>query len=415
MSYERKTVNITISYLLNNFPCVAVIGSRQTGKTTLLKTLFPDAPFYDLEERAAFERIQRDPDFFLAGFGAAGKTEKPLVIDEAQELASLFPALRVAIDQHRQRKGRFLISGSSSEALLKNITESLAGRIAIFELEGFSLEESRQLPPSELYEMIAKRKIKEAPALKKRLERKDLLDACLYGGYPEPSIQSSNSRFFALWMENYFRTYIDRDVRRHFPALNLENYRTFIKMLAQTSGQILNASDFARSIDVSQPTIKNYLRIAEGTFIWRTLPAFSKNVEKRVTKMPKGYLKDSGLLNFMLRNRSTEDLLNHPALGRIWESFISEELIKQFRNRLISVEPHYYRTHNKAEIDLVLEGDFGLLPIEIKFGTAVEKKRLIALSDFISEHQVPYGLVINNGDQIAWLAPQILQIPASFL
>jgi hypothetical protein len=216
-------------------------------------------------------------------------------------------------------------------------------------------------------------------------------------------------------MENYFETYIKRDVRELFPGIQVSTYQRFIQLLASSSGQILNASNFARSIDVSQPTIKSYLKIAEGTFLWRNLESFDRNITKRVSKMPKGHLRDSGLLNYFFKNRDSSNLAKHPQIGNIWESFIIEQLLSGFAQRLIPVKSFYYRTHNHAEIDLILDGDFGILPVEIKFGTTTEPKRLNAIEIFVKEHHLPYGLVVNNGERIEWLKPGILQIPANYL
>ena len=394
---------------MQKFPCVVVLGARQTGKTTLLKRLMPQAPFYDLEVQAIYDRIKNDPDFFLA------QVKEPIVLDEAQRVPGLFAALRVRIDKERDRRGLFLISGSSSPELLRNVTESLAGRSALFELGGFCLEEQWGLPDSPFYAGLTAGNPQALQKLEMRTTTDQLLESCWCGGFPEPFIRRGEKGFFSLWMENYFETYIKRDVRNLFPSLDLPTYQTFIRMLASSSGDILNLSNFARALDMSQPTAKSWLRIAEGTFLWRNLPPFTRNVQKRVAKAPRGFLRDSGLANHLLRNRSVEEMSMHPRVGRIWEGFIAEELLRGFRNRLLPCEAAYYRTHNDAEIDLILDGDFGTLPVEIKWGTGTDRRKLVALQAFIQDHRLPYGLLINNAERVEWLAPQILQIPATYL
>jgi predicted AAA+ superfamily ATPase len=215
-------------------------------------------------------------------------------------------------------------------------------------------------------------------------------------------------------MENYFATYVRRDISMLFPGLNLNAYQRFIRMLAHSTGTIINASEFARSLSVSQPTVRSYLEIIAGTFLWRNLESYQKNVRRRVSKMPKGHLKGSGLLCHLLGIRNTESLLSHPGVGRIWEAFIVEELIKEFEARLIKVSAYYYRTHNQAEIDLILEGELGTLPIEIKLGRKIDRRQIATLKNFISEQNLPIGLVINNAEHIEWLAPKIVQVPATF-
>jgi predicted AAA+ superfamily ATPase len=406
---NRKAID-SISYLTKNFPCVAIIGARQTGKTTILKDLLPMAHHFDLERESDFVRIKADPAFFLSQY------KDTLVIDEAQLLPALFPALRVAIDEHRSKNGRFLISGSSSPQLLSNISESLAGRVAIFELSTLSLEEAWQKQDHGLYDLLQKGKIDEILKLPNRFSQEEVFKSFLLGGYPQPFTEFRyKPDLFSIWWENYFSTYINRDVRTLFPGLNIDNYRRFVRILAESSGQILNLSDFASALDVSSPTVKNYLEIANGTFIWRTLPAYINNVIKQTIKSPYGYLRDIGLLNHLFLLRSHETLMGHPRVGHLWECFIAEELIKNFNNRLITVAPYYYRTKRGAEIDLILESSFGVLPIEIKLGVSTDPRDLSALTNFVEEHKLPYGVVINNSTEIMWLRSKILQLPVTFL
>ena len=410
MLVRRKCVIDSISYLLKQFPCVIILGARQVGKSTIAKQLFANSPYFDLEKSADQERIARDPDFFLSSF------KEPIVIDEAQLLPSLFPALRVAIDSERNTNGQFLITGSSSPELLKNVTESLAGRAAIFELEGFTLEEAWELPPSPFYETINKQEVDSFLDFQPRLSAEQLFESCIAGSYPEAFRKGrTDPKYLSLWMESYIKTYIDRDIRRLFPGLDLTTFQRFISMLSRSSGQIINAAEFARSLGVSQPTIRSYIHIAVGTFIWRTMPVFTKDAHVQTTKLPKGNLRDSGISNYILENRSLAQLHSHPLVGRLWESFISEEIIKGFRNRLIRIEPYFYRTRGNAEIDLILEGDFGVLPIEIKLGTKTDTRDLRAIQDFVTDRKLKFGLVINNANRVEWLTKEILQFPANFL
>ena len=166
MSAIQRTAFVSVSYRMEKFPCVVVLGARQVGKTTLLKQLLPGASFYDLEDIDDFERISNQPAFML------GQTKEPVVIDEAQRLPEIFPVLRVLIDSHRQEYGRFLWSGSSSPELMKKVTDSLAGRVAIFELNGFSLEESWGLPHSALYQALAENRPEALLGLQSRISAK---------------------------------------------------------------------------------------------------------------------------------------------------------------------------------------------------------------------------------------------------
>lgn len=402
---ERGCVK-SIRYLLEKFPVVAILGARQVGKTTLLKQLRPRAPFFDLERAADFERIHRDPAFFLAQF------EECLVIDEAPLMPELFEALRVRVDQRRKSNGRFLISGSSSPELLSNISESLAGRVALFELPPFGIHESWGCSPGAFLQNLTEKrwKLPKTPTL----SREKIEESFLYGGYPDAFLGREDATFFINWMENYQTTYLRRDIRSLFPSLNLLAYQKFLSMLAGSSGELINYSVFARSLAVSQPTAKSYFQIAEGTFFWRTMASYGKNVKKRVSKMPKGYLADSGINNYLLQITDMERLYSSRVVGNLWQSFVTEQLLRMFKTQLIPVSAFHYCGHNGEEIDLIIEGPFDPLPVEIKLGKSVSSKQLKTLNKFITEHDLPLGLVINNADEACWLSERVAQVPLEY-
>lgn len=409
MSYIIRSVEKSIRYLLGNFPIVAIIGARQVGKSTLLHKIWPDVAHFDLEDARDFDRIEADVEFFLT------EHPPPITLDEAQLSRHLFNGLRVAVDRKRNHNGQYLLSGSSSPQLLRNISESLAGRIAIYELGGLTFEDAYELQPSPLYKFLIEGDFEALGNLKPRYSREQLLNLCYFGAYPEHFLKRANPVFHDQWLENYIRTYIDRDIRALFPNLKLDVYRRFIRMLAVSSGQQINASQFGKSLDTSSPTIKRYFEIAEGTFLWRSLPSYHSNQRKRVVKMPKGHFRDTGLLCRLLNILSVENLLNHPALGHIWESYIIEQLINGLKLQLRGFNYYYYRTQHHVEVDLVLQGAFGLVPVEIKTGYRTLPKQLRALKNFVDDHQCPAGFVINNAEEVQRLSDKIIQLPASCL
>ena len=395
--------------LLGLFPCVALLGVRQCGKTTLLQELLPDWRLFDLEKLADHDAIARDPDLFLRLNG------ERVAIDESQLLPALFPALRVAIDSRREAAGRFVITGSSSPELLSAIVESLAGRIAIIEMAPFSLAEAYELPPSPLYGLIAARApLADLAQLQPRLTLEQCADYWLHGGYPEPWIKNT-PRFRKLWLQNYLQTYLDRDLPRLFPGLDRQKFRLFVQMLAQLSGSTINYAEVARALGVSQPTARDYFQIAHGTFVWRHLPAYEKDATKRVVKHPKGYLRDSGLLHDLLHLQGRDDLMAHPRMGASWEGMVIETLLRGFAAAGVDCQPFHYRTGGGAEIDLVLEGEFGMLPVEIKHTQHIDARSLRALRDFVAERGCRYGIVINNDEQPRLLDENLIGIPFAAL
>jgi uncharacterized protein len=179
----------------------------------------------------------------------------------------------------------------------------------------------------------------------KRYSREELFQLCFFGLYPEPFLEREDTLKYRLWQENYFRSYIERDIRALFPQLNTEAYRRFIKMLGVASGDLFKASSFSNSLDVSQPTVKNYLEIAEGTFLIRRLNCYSKNTKKRLVKMPKAYIKDPVITNYLLNINNIDDLRSHPSFGNLGESFIIEQIIKNLEVLFI---PNVVKTRELA-------------------------------------------------------------------
>jgi hypothetical protein len=414
LAFTRNIVSHAID-LMRNFPVLAIIGARQTGKTTLTKAIAPAFEYFDLEKPTHFDQISRDPEFFFI------QHPNHIIIDEAQEWPQLFNVLRGVVDEKRNTMGRFIITGSSSAELLSHISESLAGRIAIIELGTLKANEYQHTSLSSFYHLFEQKLTKEnlvtgkAPLSVEQVQR-----SWLRGGYPEPLLklnQSPNGKSrYENWMANYQATYINRDIARLFPKLNKINFRRFLTMLSKLSGTILNKSDLARALEVSEPTIRHYLEIAEGTFLWRQLTSFENNVTKSLVKLPKGHMRDSGLLHHLLRINSLDALYSDPIAGHSFEGFVIEEILKGLQDAGISnTQPYYYRTRSGAEIDLILEGNFGVLPIEIKLGRTISPKSLISLNKFIQEQQLPFGMIINQSEKVEWLTPTIIQVPAGWL
>ncbi|MBL8026256.1 MAG: ATP-binding protein [Fibrobacteres bacterium] len=395
---------------LRYFPCVVITGSRQCGKTTVLKGLSDEWKRYDLERQSDYEIIAGNPDLFLKS------NPDKIAIDESQRLPALFPALRVAIDDDRNKRGRYIITGSSSPDLLRSVSESLAGRAATVEMSPFSLEETGQDFSGQFFECLklGKHGLDGLRDLKSRRDIFHINRYWLEGGYPETWVKN-DKQFHKLWMEEFEKTYIERDISRLFPGMNIDKYRLFVRLLSNLSGSIINYSDVSRALGVSAPTIRDYIRIAEGSFMWRHIPSYEKNAVKRIVKHPKGYIRDTGLLHHFLRIRTMDDLLSHPRMGHSWEGLVIEEIIRGLTSRGISCEYYYYRTGAGAEIDLVLEGDFGILPIEIKYHSATSRHDLRSMIEFIRERDLPIGIVINNADRVEKLNEKIISIPFSAL
>jgi len=393
---------------------VAILGARQTGKTTLSQLSCPDWKYFDLENGDDFDFITKDFAFFFSQY------PESVVIDEAQRSPQLFKELRGVIDKNRNRNGRFIVTGSSSPDLVKELSESLAGRIAIIELGTLKTNELNGLPLSRLYSILDSMPVKEHLSafqdLTTGLHADQVMHSFLRGGYPEPALKN-DPEFHAIWMAQYEATYVQRDIAALFPRLNTVNYRRFIRVLSELSCTIINRSEVGRTLCVTEPTVRDYLSIAAGTFIWRNLNSFEYSTSKSVTRMPRGYLRDSGLLHHLRRVRNRDAMLQDPKSGAAFEGFLIEELILGLQ--AVESAPwgfSFYRTRNGAEVDLILTSPDNIhIPVEIKLGVSTRAGQLQSLSRFIDHNHSPYGVLVNQADEIRMLTPEIIQIPARYL
>lgn len=413
MAGIKRNLEQKVTKLLDMFPAVCVLGVRQGGKTTLAKQVCHGWKYLDLEKPSDYNAISADPEFFFQEYSTN------LIIDEAQLYPELFNILRGVIDEQRAIKGRFILTGSSSQELLTGISESLAGRVAIVNLGTLKANEFYSLPLSNFYKIFTEKRITKenfmisgaAPITNKQMQR-----CWLFGGYPEPVTRSDDLIFYQQWMENYFNTYINRDIAKLFPRLNRTIYQRFVQMLGRLTGTILNQNDLARALEVSAPTVKEYLDIVAGTYVWRPLISFESDLVKSTIKMPKGHLTDSGLLHYFLGIRDFDDLFFNPISGRSFESFVIEEIVKGIEATFLTgCSNYYYRTKSGVEIDLIVKSPNGMIPIEIKQGKTVQRADLRHLKSFIADYNLPFGIIINSSDEVAWLTQEIVQIPVGFL
>jgi predicted AAA+ superfamily ATPase len=412
MQDKKRLLEQKINRLLEMFPAVAVIGPRQCGKSTLVKALRPDWRYYDLERPDDYQLISSDP------LGFFSRQREKTIIDEAQQYPELFRVLRGVIDRDRKSAGRYLLTGSSSPEIVKGLSESLAGRIATVELWPFKTVEYHAKPLPAVYAVLtgSKPDLSSLAALTSDLQQDQVYEHWLLGGYPEPRIKGLHiPEFHGLWMDEYFSDYIRRDIQRLFPRINSHNFRLLIHSLAFQSGSMINQTEIARALEISSVTSKEYLEILHNTFIWRNLRSYENNALKKVQKMPKGFFRDQGVLHHLLKINGLDALLVHPSAGRSFESFVIEEIIRGFQCTLTSgIDYHYYRTRDKSEIDLIISGPFGVIPVEVKLGHAITRRMLTALKIFIGDIGAHFGILVNNSEKIEFLDDRIIQIPARF-
>lgn len=324
----KREVQAEITRLLEEFPAVGVLGTRQVGKTTLAEeiaaSMKPDPIYLDLESPADQAKLNEAENYFELHKG------KLIILDEIQRVPELFQILRGVIDRRRRqglKAGQFLILGSASLDLLKQSSETLAGRIAYKELPGLTASEVTTQGQG------------------------DLDSLWLRGGFPD-SFLAKNDEASLRWRLNFISTYLERDVPQFGPRIPAVTLRRLWTMLAHSQGGQLNIAKLGSNLDVSAMTAKRYIELLEDLLLIRTLRPWSGNVGKRLVKAPKIYIRDSGLTHALLNLTTLDDVLGHPVVGSSWEGFVIENLISCLP---VGVTPWFYRTSAGAEIDLVIE------------------------------------------------------------
>lgn len=339
-----------VSTAMSRSPIVAILGPRQVGKTTLARLVTQDrqATYLDLESQPDIRRLQ-NPELAL------GSLDGLVVIDEIQVLPELFAVLRVLVDRP-QNQARFLILGSASPDIVKNVSETLAGRVEFIELAGFDLSEVGPEHWDELW---------------------------VRGGFPRAFLAGSDEDS-AAWREGFIRTFLERDIPQLGIAIPAPAMRRFWTMLAHYHGQTWNASELARAMGFSDKTVRSYLDTLTGTFMVRQLQPWHANISKRQVRSPKVYLRDSGILHSLLSLPDQPSLLAHPRVGASWEGFALEQVLQAVRPS----QAYFWATHSGAELDLFFVQRGRRYGVETKFSEAPSITRSMhsALADLNLDH-----------------------------
>jgi predicted AAA+ superfamily ATPase len=368
--------------LLRRFPSVTVLGPRQCGKTTFIRAALSAWTYLDLERPSDSAPLAADPEARLDQLG------NRVVFDEAQRVPELFPVLRGVIDSRRSQNGRFVLLGSASPSLVRQISESLAGRTAFLDLPPFRWSEVDDCRP------------------KPRLQT-----LWFRGGFPQAFLDRDD-RARHEWLESYSRSFIERDL----PALGIEvsapQMRKLWTMLAHCNGGVWNASQLAASLGVSYHTVNRYVDILDQTFLIRKLPPYFANIGKRLVKSPKLYFRDSGLLHYFLGIHSESTLAVHPARGMSWEGFIIDQLISLFERLEPGGQPYFWRTAQGHEIDLLIDLGTRKIPFEIKLHSAPTAADAAILRQCLQQLHLQHGYLVHAGGKIYSLGGGVTALSA---
>ena len=366
MPYLTRSAEKDIIQLTAQFPAVAIVGPRQVGKTSLarhLASLWPQPSVYlDLENPADLNKLS-DPDLFLEPL-----QEQTVILDEVQRVPSLFPILRGLIDRHRVPK-RFILLGSASPDLIRDASESLAGRIAYYELSPMAYAEVKDLT--------------------------DYKTHWLRGGFPD-SLLAIDEPASNRWRDNFIQTYLERDLPMLGLSANPVLTRRLWTMLAHLNGNLLNLESLGNSLGITAPTVRKYLDFFESSYMIRRIQPWHVNIPKRLVKSPKLYIRDTGILHALLAIGTFEQLQGYPALGSSWEAYIIQEISALLPPRH---ELCFYRTQDGTEADLVIiKAGIPDILVEIKYSTApaLTKSMHIAAADLKTRRNVIVAPVTEN-------------------
>lgn len=356
MKYIQRNMAQALMRIGKAFPIVLVTGARQTGKSTLLRHCLTDTEAYDLDNIEVFDAINSAPvDFFKYN-------RPPLILDEVQKAPHVFAHMKALVDANKQ-KGMYFLTGSEQFSLMESASESLSGRVGILTLQGLSFREkagiARPEPfiPTSEYFHVAKK-----PHAASRL---DIWEEIHRGDKPE--LFANKTIPWDAWYGSYVTTYLERDVRRITNVADLGKFQQFMRMVAARTATVLNYASIAHDLGISEPTAKKWLRVLEATNIIYLLKPYYNNLSKRETKSPKIHFLDTGLAAYLTR-WTTPDALRAGAMsGNFFESFVVVEILKSFQNAGIINPPlYFYRDKEKREIDLLIEDNGILYPVEIK-------------------------------------------------
>ncbi len=411
MEYIRRSIEDIVLKSEKTFKSILVTGARQTGKSTVLQKLFPEKKYVPVDDPFIEEQAVEQPEMFMM------LNPPPVIYDEVQRAPNLFRYIKIKCDESDER-GLFCLSGSQPLELMEGVSESLSGRIGIIELSGLSMREikgdsfNRSFVPTMEYVQERSKSVKPFDNIWEVIHR---------GGYPElqnPEVD------WSVFYSSYIKTYLERDVRSLSAVQNLDDFRKFMIAVAARTGQMINYANIADEVGKDQSTIKRWLSVLEASGIIYLLEPFSSSVLKRAIKTPKVYFRDTGLAAYLTRWLTPETLANGAMSGAFFETFVISEILKSYSNRGIDYRycVSYYRGRDKKktsenEIDLIIEENGTLYPVEIKRSSKVTAEQTSAFSvlDGIPDKKRGMGAVICMCPQPGVLRENILQLPVWYI
>lgn len=391
---KRRTLAKKIISLARKFPVISITGPRQSGKTTLARTIFKTHDYVNLEDPDERAMALNDPRGFMRRFTGG------VILDEVQKAPDLLSYLQGIVDAD-DSPGRFILTGSQQFQLLHKVSQTLAGRAAVLNLLPFTLSELCDQESIDPYDFDLPSGMEKGPSFN--------LETILFQGfYPRIHDKGIDARD---WLSSYYRTYVERDVRDIINIGNLDAFQRFVMLCAGRAGQLLNLSSLAADCGISHTTARQWLSVLQAGFITLLLPPHYANFSKRIIKSPKLYFIDSGLLCYLLKMREPSDFLFHPLKGSIFENFVVSELYKTLCHIGETPPLYFWRDRTGHEVDIIIDTGKKLIPVEIKAGETASESFYQGLKYYMSlgKNISQTGVVVYGGDKYYEREPFLLR------
>ena len=400
--YINRTLESHIKKISSQFKVILVTGARQVGKSTLLKHCDSKRSYVTLDDYRERELAINDPELFLQ------RHKAPLIIDEIQYAPNILSYIKIAVDSS-DKKGQYWLTGSKQFHLMKNVTESLAGRVAVIDLKGLSLKELdflEQIPflPTEEY-------IEKMRKTSKEHDLTNIYEKIWKGSYPEVN---ANDTDWGTFYKSYLRTYIERDIKDLNAVKNEMDFLKFLRVLAARTGQMLDYTDISKEVGVSSPTIKSWVSVLVSSNIVYLLQPYYSNINNRIVKTPKVYFLDTGLCSYLTNWDNPQVLESGAISGAIFETFVVSEIIKSYNHNIKEANIFYYRDKDKREIDVIIEQNGKLYPVEIKKSANPDKSAIKNFS-VIPNNKLGEGSVICLSKDDYPITQTVNAIPVSYI
>lgn len=403
--FHHRHFSSLLRTIASQSKALAILGPRQVGKSSLLKNNFPNFKSFVFDGIQDLYNAKKNPDLFLKSF------KPPLILDEVQYVPELLSALKRFMDE-REENGQYFLTGSQNFTVMRGIVESMAGRVSLLRLYPMTFLERYDIHKTFWLDAYLERDEEKLFDSKPHNFNESIFTLIWRGGMP--GLIGKNDEFIETYFSSYFETYIQKDIRTLSEINNLQDFSKFVRLLSMNTGNEINFSELGREIGIANSTALLWKNHLLHSFVWNEILPYSGNSIKRLSKKPKGYFMDTGFLCYLNMIQTPQALAAHPRNGLIFENYIINQIQGYLSSKFKKPLLYHWRTSNQQEVDLVLEYDGYLYPVEIKLKSNISMKDAKSIKAFMSTYphlNIYKGIIIYTGDHILYLAEDIIAVP----